>query len=111
LAFGSDFVHPAHIVTNGPFLLKEFTPNERIVLVKNPNYYDSTQVALDTEIFYFLEDRAAGLHRFMAGEIQSYDDVPAEQIRFVRARLVDSLKVAPTLANLLLCFRHAPEAF
>jgi oligopeptide transport system substrate-binding protein len=97
--FGADFVHPVHIVTNGPFLLKEYTPNERIVLVKNSSYYDSAQVALDAEIFYSLEDRAAGLRRFMAGEIQSYDDVPAEQIGFVRAHLADSFKIAPTLAS------------
>jgi peptide/nickel transport system substrate-binding protein/oligopeptide transport system substrate-binding protein len=110
-AFGSDFVHPAHIVTNGPFLLKELTPNERIVLVRNPAYHDSAQVALDAEIFYFLEDRAAGLRRFMAGEIQSYDDVPVEQIGFVRARLADSFKVAPTLASYFYAFDTRREPF
>ncbi|MGH6852950.1 MAG: peptide ABC transporter substrate-binding protein, partial [Methylocella sp.] len=51
-AFGSDFVRPAHMVTNGPFMLKEFTPNDRLVLVKNPYYYDAAHVALDAEIFY-----------------------------------------------------------
>ncbi|HMF05787.1 MAG TPA: peptide ABC transporter substrate-binding protein [Methylocella sp.] len=109
-AFGSDFVHPAHMVTNGPFMLQEFTPNEKIVLVKSPNYYDAAQVRLDTEIFYSLEDRAAGLRRFMAGEIQSYDDVPVEQIGFVRAHLADSFKVSPSLASYFYAFdtRHKP---
>ena len=58
----------AHM-TNGPFMLKEFTPNDRLVLVKNPYYYDAAHVALDEEIFYSLEDRSAALRRFMAGEI------------------------------------------
>jgi oligopeptide transport system substrate-binding protein len=109
--FGADFVHPAHIVTNGPFLLKEFTPNERIVMVRNPAYYDSAQVALDAVIFYFLEDRAAGLRRFMAGEIQSYDDVPAEQIGFVRAHLPDSFKVSPSLASYFYAFDTRRKPF
>jgi oligopeptide transport system substrate-binding protein len=109
-AFGSDFVRPAHMVTNGPFMLKEFTPNDRLVLVKNPYYYDAAHVALDAEIFYSLEDRSAALRRFMAGEIQSYDDVPVEQIAFVRASLTEAFKVTPSLASYFYAFdtRHKP---
>ncbi len=109
-AFGSDFVWPAHLVTNGPFMLKEFTPNDRLVLVKNPYYYDAAHVVLDAEIFYSLEDRSAALRRFMAGEIQSYDDVPVEQIAFVRAHLVDAFKVTPNLGSYFYAFdtRHKP---
>ncbi len=109
-AFGSDFVRPAHMVTNGPFMLKEFTPNDRLVLVKNPNYYDAVHVALDEEIFYALEDRAAALRRFMAGEVQSYDDVPVEQIGFVRSHLAEAFKVTPNLASYFYAFdtRHKP---
>ena len=109
-AFGSDFVRPAHMVTNGPFVLKEFTPNDRIVLVKNPYYYDAAHVALDAEIFYSLEDRSAALRRFMAGEIQSYDDVPVEQIGFVRSHLAEAFKVMPSLGSYFYSFdtRHKP---
>ena len=109
-AFGSDFVRPAHMVTNGPFMLKEFTPNDRLVLVKNPYYYDAAHVALDAEIFYSLEDRSAALRRFMAGEIQSYDDVPVEQIAFVRAHLAEAFKVTANLGSYFYAFdtRHKP---
>jgi oligopeptide transport system substrate-binding protein len=109
-AFGSDFVRPAHMVTNGPFMLKEFTPNDRLVLIKNPYYYDAARVALDEEIFYSLEDRSAALRRFMAGEIQSYDDVPVEQIGFVRSHLADAFKVTPSLGSYFYAFdtRHKP---
>ncbi len=109
-AFGSDFVRPAHVVTNGPFMLKEFTPNDRLVLVKNPYYYDAAHVALDAEIFYSLEDRAAALRRFVAGEIQSYDDVPVEQIGFVRSHLAEAFRVTPSLGSYFYAFdtRHKP---
>ncbi|HUZ91083.1 MAG TPA: peptide ABC transporter substrate-binding protein [Methylocella sp.] len=109
-AFGSDFVRPAHMVTNGPFMLKEFIPNDRLVLIKNPYYYDAAHVALDEEIFYSLEDRSAALRRFMAGEIQSYDDVPVEQIGFVRSHLADAFKVTPSLGSYYYAFdtRHKP---
>ncbi len=109
-AFGSDFVRAAHMVTNGPFMLKEFTPNDRLVLVKNPYYYHAAHVALDAEIFYSLEDRSAALRRFMAGEIQSYDDVPVEQIGFVGSHLAEAFKVTPNLGSYFYAFdtRHKP---
>ncbi len=103
-AFGSDFVHPAHMVTNGPFMLEEFTPNDRIVLVKNPFYDDAAQVALDAEIFISLEDRSAALRRFMAGEIDSYDEAPIEQIAFVRKHLGSALRVSPSLGGYYYAF-------
>jgi oligopeptide transport system substrate-binding protein len=109
-AYGSDFVRPAHMVTNGPFMLKDFTPNDRLVLVKNPYYHDAAHVALDGEIFIPIEDRAAALRRFMAGEIDSYDDVAAEQLAFVRAHLPEALRVSPSLAGYYYAFdtRHKP---
>jgi oligopeptide transport system substrate-binding protein len=108
--YGPDFVRPAHMVTNGPFMLKEFTPNDRLVLVKNPYYYDAAEVALDAEIFYSLEDRSAALRRFMAGEIQSYNDVPVDQIAFVRSHLAEAFRVTPSLGSYYYAFdtRHKP---
>ena len=108
--YGETFTKPGHLVSNGPFKLKEFFPNDRLVLVKNPYYYDAAHVKLSEEIFIPLEDRAAALRRFMAGEIDSYDDVPVDQIGFVRARLGDEFKVAPYLGGYYYAFdtRHKP---
>ncbi len=103
-AFGADFAHPAHIVTNGPFLLKKFIPNNSIILVKNPNYHDAAKVALDEEIFIPLEDRSAALRRFMAGEINSYDEVPVEEIDFARKHLGESLRLSPALGGYYYAF-------
>ncbi|WOJ88819.1 peptide ABC transporter substrate-binding protein [Methylocapsa polymorpha] len=109
-SYGSDFVRAAHMVTNGPFMLKDFTPNDRLVLVRNPYYYDAARVALDAEIFIPIEDRSAALRRFMAGEIDSYDDVAAEQLAFARARFPEALRTAPSLAGYYYGFdtRHGP---
>ena len=109
-AYGETFTKPGRLVSNGPFMLKAFFPNDRLVLVKNPYYYDAAEVKLDEEIFIPLEDRAAALRRFMAGEIDSYDDVPVDQIGFVRARLGQEFKLAPYLGGYYYAFdtRHKP---
>jgi peptide/nickel transport system substrate-binding protein/oligopeptide transport system substrate-binding protein len=96
-AHGSRFTRPGNLVGNGAFVLASYVPNDRLVLVRNPYFHAAATVALDREIFYPLEDRSAALRRFMAGEIDSYDDVPLDQIAFVRARLPESLVVSPVL--------------
>jgi oligopeptide transport system substrate-binding protein len=96
-AYGTSFTRPGRLVGNGPFMLVDYIPNERMVLVKNPHFHSAASVALEREIFHPIEDRSAALRRFMAGEIHSYDDVPLEQIGFVRKRLPEALVVAPVL--------------
>ena len=41
-------------VCNGPFMPKEFYPNEKFGLVKNPNYYEADNVKLETLEYVFL---------------------------------------------------------
>jgi oligopeptide transport system substrate-binding protein len=96
-AYGASFTRPGRLVGNGAFVLEDYVPNDRLVLVKNPCFHAAATVVLESEIFYPLEDRSAALRRFMAGEIQSYDDVPVEQIGFVRKRLPEALVVSPSL--------------
>ena len=108
--WGDGFARAGRMVGNGAFVLKSYAPNDRLVLVKNPYFHDAAHLALDGEIIMPMEDRAAALRRFMAGEIDSYDDVPIDQIRFVRDHLADSFKVAPSLGTYFYAFdtRHKP---
>jgi oligopeptide transport system substrate-binding protein len=102
--FGDAFARPGNMISNGPFMLKEFVPNDRLVMVRNPRYHAAGEVALEAEVFIPFEDRSAALRRFMADEIQSYDDVPVDQIAFVRQRLGAELKLFPSLASYYFAF-------
>ena len=92
------------MVGNGAFILQSYTPNDRLVLAKNPYFHDAAHVALDGEIILPMEDQSAALRRFMAGEIDTFDSVPIDQIRFIRSRLGADLKVAPYLATYYYAF-------
>ena len=108
--WGDGFARAGRMVTNGAFMLKSYTPNDRLVLVKNPYFHDAAKVALDGEIILPMEDRSAALRRFMAGEIDSYNDVPVDQIAWVRAHLGAAFKVAPDLGSYFYALdtRHKP---
>ena len=61
------------IVGNGPFLIGEYVPGERVVMVPNPHYYETDEWGqqlpyLDEFVIEFVEDLDTGLARFVAGE-------------------------------------------
>src|SRR5262249_32747764 len=54
---------------------------------------------------------AAGARRFMAGEIDLMDDIPADQIRTLRQQLGEQISVAPLLGTHYLTFNTTKAPF
>lgn len=52
----------------GPFMVKEFTPKESAVLVKNPNYWLAGTPQIDELIYYFVGDIDASVSMLEAGQ-------------------------------------------
>ena len=107
---GSAYTRPENWVSNGAFMLKSFTPNDKLVAVRNPNYRDAANTKIDQVIFYPLEDRAAALRRFQAGEIQYYNDAPTDQLKFIRENLKGQFQLAPYLGTYYFVVNTAKEA-
>lgn len=110
-AHGTDFVKPENIVTNGAYTLQEFTPGDKIVLVKNPEFHEADSVKIDKVVYYPMEDRAACVRRFEAGEIHSCSDLPAEQMNELRAKFGDQVHTPPYLGTYYYAFRADKEPF
>src|SRR5690606_6885501 len=96
-ANGDKFTTPGKMVTNGAYMLESFTPNDKIVMKKNPHYYEADQVKIDTINWIPFEDRASCMRRFEAKEVQVCSDVPAEQVDYVKMNLCRGLRLAPYL--------------
>jgi len=74
---------PDTYVCNGPYMITEWTPSERIVLSKNPNYvggWDSSKIVSDTITLLLLEDSSAAYAAYNSGEAQLIKDVPTDEI-------------------------------
>lgn len=56
-------------ITNGPFVLTEWTHNSDYVLEKNEQYWDMDNVALDAVNVQIIESEAAATSEFMAGNL------------------------------------------
>ena len=96
-ANGDKFTTPGKMVTNGAYMLESFTPNDKIVMKKNPYYYEADQVKIDTVNWIPFEDRASCMRRFEAKEVQICSDVPAEQMDYVKKNLSKEFRLAPYL--------------
>lgn len=62
--YGDQFTRPGNLVSNGAYMLKSFVPNDKIVMVKNPNYWDAKDVKIDQVNYIPFEERSACLRRF-----------------------------------------------
>lgn len=70
-------------VSNGPYMITDWTPSERIVLSKNPNYvggWDSSKIVSDTITLLLLEDSSASFAAYNSGEAVLIKDVPTDEI-------------------------------
>ncbi|WP_374655876.1 peptide ABC transporter substrate-binding protein [Dongia sp.] len=97
--FKDDWTKPGNIVSNGAYQLTEWTPQASLTYVKNPNYWDATNVKIDKVVMYPTEDLAEELKRFKAGELHATYDAPSEQIPDLEANFADEFKNTPYLGT------------
>ncbi|MFC4596756.1 peptide ABC transporter substrate-binding protein [Cohnella hongkongensis] len=57
------------IVSNGPFLLKEWAHGDKLVLTKNPDYYHAAEVGFDTVTISLVEDDSTVFNLFETDKI------------------------------------------
>lgn len=69
--YGKDWTKAENIVTSGPFRVKERYPYDRIVLERDPMYWDKEMVRLDGIKFYPLEEQTTMLNLYKTGEVDA----------------------------------------
>ncbi|HXC55043.1 MAG TPA: peptide ABC transporter substrate-binding protein [Rhizomicrobium sp.] len=110
MAKGNDWARPENYVANGPYLPKEWVPNDHITLVKNPRFYDAANVRLQTIIYKPTSDTLAALKAIRAGELDTQNLVPGAEISWMRSHIPHTLQLNTTLgvAYLSLNFTRKP---
>jgi oligopeptide transport system substrate-binding protein len=69
--WGAQWTQPEHIVTCGPFKMKEWVPYDRLVLERDPMYWDAKTVGLDELHFYPIIDNATAMNLYKVGELDA----------------------------------------
>jgi len=73
------------IVSNGPFILKEYVPGEKCVLARNPQYWEVDKVGerlpyLDEYVFLIVKDLNTMALKFQSGETDLIDPIQGDQV-------------------------------
>lgn len=67
------------VVTSGPFKFESYSQNEKVVLVRNPEYYAPEELGNVTRIeFYFMDDAQTSVAAFKNGELDIAVNVPSD---------------------------------
>ncbi len=83
---GKDWTRPENIVTNGAFKIKEYKPYDRLIVERDPNYWDAKNVHLDRIEFYPVEELSTMMNLYKAGSVDAFlnHTVPSSWISTVR---------------------------
>ncbi|MER8430421.1 peptide ABC transporter substrate-binding protein [Mesorhizobium caraganae] len=96
---GADWIKAGKLVSNGAYTLAEWIPNDHMKLVKNPKFWDAATVKMDVVNYIPTEDRSSAMKRFEAGELDSYGDLPTEQLADLKTKFGDQVRVGPYLGT------------
>ena len=86
---GMEFTRPGNLVSNGAYMLDEWTPQSHVRLVANPEFHDAENVSIPTIMYYPTVDRAQEVTRFRAGELDWTYELPFDQIQALEASMPD----------------------
>jgi oligopeptide transport system substrate-binding protein len=94
---GTRWTYEGNLVGNGAFVLADWHINRRVVVEKNPLYWDAENVQLNRIIFYPTENVTTEERMFRAGQLHVSNDVPADKINVYKNNDKESLRLAPYL--------------
>ncbi|GAC1602992.1 MAG: peptide ABC transporter substrate-binding protein [Ramlibacter sp.] len=66
--FGKDWTKPGNLVSNGAYMLKAWQVNSKLVIEKNPHYWDAKNVQLTQVTYLPVEDGNADVKLYETGE-------------------------------------------
>lgn len=93
-----NWTRPGNIVSSGAFVLSEWRTQEKVVLEKNPYFFNAEQVRLDRVEFLPITDMESALRRFRAGELDINWGFPPQKIEWLRENLPSETHTFPQLS-------------
>lgn len=94
---GNRWTRPGELVGNGPFTLKSWEANRRIVMEKSATYWDAAQVRLNAIHFYPIDSIPAEERAFRSGQLHVTYVLPLDKVRAYRRDAPQFLRTDPYL--------------
>jgi len=94
---GDAWVKAGQMVGNGAFTLTQWSPQDRVVLTRNPHYRDAAKVKLDQVVYFPSADLDAAVSRFRAGDLDLQSGFPSSRMNVLTELFPTEVRVVPAL--------------
>lgn len=98
-AHDNQWTNPKNFVGNGAYKLKDWVVNERIVLERNPNYWDNDKTVIDEVTLLAITSENSAVNRYRSGEIDITQTIPVELFAKIKKELPNDVKITPYLCS------------
>jgi len=105
------WTRPGNLVGNGPFQLTEWRPNARLVVSRNPHYWDNGNNHLERVIFFPTEKAEVEELNFRAGQLHLTYSLPTSKIAVYQREAPERLRMDPLLYLLYVNFNLTKAPF
>lgn len=110
-AFEDAWIHPEHIVVNGPYILRKWWSNYLIHLERNPRFFDNANVTLEHLYYYPANDVNAVTRGVQSGERGWATLFPSNQVGALRRSLPGYVHSEPSLQSQFFSFNTTRPPF
>ncbi|PSU29328.1 peptide ABC transporter substrate-binding protein [Photobacterium lutimaris] len=110
-AHGDAWTKPENIVTSSAYKLANWTLNERIVLERNPHYWNNEKTVINQVTYLPIADLTSEYNRFRTGEIHITSSFPLEQYNAIKKQRPDELLTMPSLGTYYYLFNVSKAPF
>lgn len=109
--WGDEWTKAEHMVSNGAFKLEKWVINERMVLVRNTEYWDNKDTVLDKVVYLPIENQVSAMNRFLAGEVDMTYEIPNQQYKSLKKQYPETIKNPGYLCTYYYGFNTAKKPF
>ena len=84
--FGRDWTKPGNMVSNGAYVLRDWQVNSKVVVDKNPKYWDAAHVTLARTTWLAVEDGNADVKLYQSGQEDMVMRLPPGSYQSLKAQ-------------------------
>ncbi|MGK3125328.1 ABC transporter substrate-binding protein [Candidatus Pantoea formicae] len=98
--WGEQWTQPQHYVGNGAYTLADWVVNEKIVLKRNPQYWDNAHTVIEVGVLLPLTSENSDINRYRSGGSDMTNSVvPPDLFKKLQQDLGEQVKVSPLLCT------------
>ncbi|QDY42080.1 ABC transporter substrate-binding protein [Candidatus Pantoea soli] len=98
--WGEQWTQPQHYVGNGAYTLADWVVNEKIVVKRNPHYWDNAHTVLEQGTFLALTSETSDINRYRSGGTDMTNSVvPPDMFKKLQQTLGNEVRISPLLCT------------